>query len=136
MTRFVALVPRGIAGILAAFMAAYFVTDNFGGTSVLRLSNPFLIPDLLIVLLLGIAALLPSRPGRPMLIFSLAWSAAVWTVSLAHLIMAGQVARGLGHLGMILPAVIAAVLVIMMQARQRPDRETPDRSAATASSSP
>lgn len=131
MTRFVALVPRGIAGILAAFMAAYFVTDNFGGTSVLRLSNPFLIPDLLIVLLLGIAAVLPPRRARPMLIFSLAWSAAVWTVSLAHLIVAGQVARGLGHLGMIMPAVIAAVLVIMVQ-----DRVTPDPSVAAVSSSP
>ncbi|GAB3769130.1 hypothetical protein GCM10028864_68380 [Microlunatus parietis] len=105
---------------MALFMAAYFATDNFGGDSVLRLSNPFLIPDLLIVGLLAVAALLPSRLARPALVFSLSWSAAVWAVSLAHWMVAGEVVRGLGHLAMIMPAVIAAGLVIVAIARERP----------------
>jgi hypothetical protein len=103
-------IARGVAGLLALFMAAYFATDNFGGDSVLRLDNPFLVPDLLIVVLLATAAALPSRFARPALIFSLAWSAAVWAVSLSQWVIADQVGRGLGHLILILPAVITAGL--------------------------
>ncbi|MBC7277292.1 hypothetical protein [Nocardioides sp.] len=103
-------IARGVAGLLALFMAAYFATDNFGGDSVLRLDNLFLVPDLLIVVLLATAAALPARFARPALTFSLAWSAAVWTVSLSQWVVADQVGRGLGHLILILPAVIAAGL--------------------------
>lgn len=103
-------IARCVAGLLAFFMAAYFATDNFGGDSVLRLDNPFLVPDLLIVVLLATAAALPARFARPALILSLAWSAGVWTVSLSQWVVADQVGRGLGHLILILPAVIAAGL--------------------------
>lgn len=89
-------------------MAAYFATDNFGGGSVRRLDNPFLVPDLLIVVLLGSSAALPRRIAAPALIFSLAWSAAVWATSLAHWLVDGEVGRGLGHLALVLPAVLAA----------------------------
>lgn len=111
MSRISLPVARIVAGLLAAFMAAYFATDNFGGSPVRTLSNPFLVPDLLIVVLLGIAAVLPRRLAGPALIFGLAWSAAVWALSLSHWLVDGELIRGLGHLAMILPAIIAAALV-------------------------
>ncbi|TCC31568.1 hypothetical protein [Kribbella sindirgiensis] len=90
---------RLVAGFLALFMAAYFATDNFGGGSVRRLDNPFLLAG---------SAALPRRVAAPALIFSLAWSAAVWATSLAHWLVDGEVVRGLGHLALVLPAVLAA----------------------------
>lgn len=129
MTRLDLPVPRGFAGFLALFMATYFATDNFGGDSVLRLDNPFLVPDLLIVALAGTAAVLPRCLARPALLFALTWSAAVWTVSLTHLLVAGETGRGLGHLLLILPAVLAAGLVTVtdperLVARFRPTERT------------
>ena len=99
MDRYGLPIARGVAIVLAAFMAAYFVSDNFGGDSVWRLNNPFLFPDLLIPVLLAIAVLLPRRFAARALIFSLAWSAAVWSLSLAQWLVDGEVGRGLGHLG-------------------------------------
>ena len=112
MGRLNLVIARSVAGLLALFMAAYFLTDNFGGSSVRSLGNPFLVPDLLIVVLLGIAAVLPRRLAVPALIFALAWAAAVWAVSLSHWLVDGELARGLGHLTLIIPAVVAAVLVV------------------------
>jgi hypothetical protein len=110
------LVGRSVAGVLALAMATYFVTDNFGGEPVRRWDNPFLVPDLLIVALLGVGALLPSWLVRPALIFSFAWAAAVWTTSLSHWFIDGEFGRGLGHLFFIVPALVAAALV----AKERP----------------
>lgn len=124
MGRLNLVIARIMAGLLALFMAAYFVTDNFGGSSVRSLDNPFLVPDLLIVVLLGSAAALPRRLAVPALIFALAWAAAVWAVSLSHWLVDGELARGLGHLALIIPAVIAAVLVVA-GSRAAPDRCVP-----------
>jgi hypothetical protein len=108
MTRNGLLAARVVAGLLALFMAAYFASDNFGGASVRRLDNPFLLPDLLILVLLAGSAALPRRIAAPALIFSLAWSAAVWATSLTHWLVDGEVGRGLSHLVLVLPAVLAA----------------------------
>ncbi|WP_350275563.1 hypothetical protein [Kribbella sp. HUAS MG21] len=120
MTRNGLLAARVVAGFLALFMAAYFATDNFGGDSVRRLDNPFLLPDLLIVVLLGVSAALPRRLAAPALIFSLAWSAAVWATSLAHWLVDGEVGRGLGHLALVLPAVAAAVVAAVSSRSSEP----------------
>ncbi|WP_205473546.1 hypothetical protein [Nocardioides sp. SYSU D00038] len=109
-------ISRGVAAVLAFAMATYFATDNFGGEPVRTWDNAFLVPDLLIVVLLGVSALLPLRLARPALMFSLAWGAAVWTTSLSHWFVEGEYGRGVGHLFFIGPAVIAAALL----ARERP----------------
>jgi hypothetical protein len=97
---------RCVAAAIVLVMIYYFVTSD-----AIRAGNPFLVPDLLLTVLLAIAALLPRRLAVPSLIFAFAWSAAVFTVSLSTYAVRGEFAAGANHLALIIPAVAMAVVL-------------------------
>jgi hypothetical protein len=108
------VVARAVALAVVVVMIFYFTT-----TDAISSSNPFLVPDALLTVLLLVCALLPRRFAEPALIFSLAWAAAVYTVSLCTYAVRGEFAEGADHFALIIPAVLAGGYLALGVSRRR-----------------
>ncbi|MEU4534133.1 hypothetical protein AB0G15_04605 [Streptosporangium sp. NPDC023825] len=106
MTRNATTTARWVIVALTGTMIYYFVTSN-----AIRPGNPFLVPDMILTVLLPASAAFRGRFAVPAMIFALAWSAAVWTVSLCTYSTRGAFADGANHLALIIPSVVAAGLL-------------------------
>jgi ABC-type dipeptide/oligopeptide/nickel transport system permease component len=98
---------RLVAAILAAVMTVYFLV-----TDAVRADNPFLVPDLLLSVLLVVTASLPARWAAPALVFAFGLAAGVWTVSLSHYAVRGELVDGLDHLPLIGACVILSLFLV------------------------
>ncbi|GII52435.1 hypothetical protein Pth03_08240 [Planotetraspora thailandica] len=106
---------RIVALALVAVMAVYFITSD-----AIRSGNPFLVPDALLTALLAVSAAFRGRLAVPVMIFSFAWAAAVWTVSLCTYITRGAFEDGANHLALIIPSVgVAGLLAVVSAASDR-----------------
>jgi hypothetical protein len=105
---------RIVAVILAAVMIVFLVVSG-----AVRTDNPFLVPDLLLSVLLLIAAALPARWAVTVLLFAFGLSAGVWTVSLSHYAVRGELVDGLDHLPLIAACVIQSLFLVRLLGRDR-----------------
>ncbi|MDW5330048.1 hypothetical protein [Plantactinospora sp. KLBMP9567] len=97
-------VARGAAAALTVAMVWYFATSD-----ALRSDNPFLVPDLLVMVFALGSSLLPRRAAVPAMIFTFGWAAGVFTTSLFHYVVRGEFP--VDHIFLILPSVVMAVLL-------------------------
>lgn len=130
---------RIVAAIQATVMTVYFLV-----TDAVRADNPFLVPDLLLTVLLVVAACLPARWAVPALVFAFGLAAGVWTVSLSHYAVRGELVDGLDHLPLIGASVVQSLFLVRHLGRgstdpagspDRPDGTTP-ATAARATEEP
>ncbi|WP_125777404.1 hypothetical protein [Antribacter gilvus] len=108
---------RVVAAIQATVMAVFLAASG-----ALRADNPFAVPDALLTLLLAVAACLPARWAAPSLIFSFALAVGVWTVSLSHYAVRGDLVDGLNHLPLVASAVVQSVVLARHLSRSRTGR--------------
>jgi hypothetical protein len=92
---------RAVAVILATVMISYLVASG-----AIRVDNPFLVPDLLLSALLLVTACLPARWAPQALLFAFGLATGVWTTSLSHYAVRGELVDGLDHLPLIAACVI------------------------------
>ncbi|MDR7384863.1 hypothetical protein [Promicromonospora iranensis] len=114
---------RIVAAIQATVMTVYFLVTN-----AVRADNPFFVPDLLLTVLLVVAASLPARWAVPALVFAFGLAAGVWTVSLSHYAVRGELVDGLDHLPLIGACVVQSLFLIRHLGRGPADPAgAPDR---------
>lgn len=94
-------IARTVAVTLATVMIVYLVVSG-----AIRADNPFLVPDLLLSVLLLVTACLPARWAPPALLFAFGLATGVWTTSLSHYAVRGELVDGLDHLPLIAACVI------------------------------
>ncbi|MGX7676935.1 hypothetical protein [Plantactinospora sp. DSM 117369] len=111
-------VARGAAAALTVVMVWYFATSD-----ALRSDNPFLVPDLLVLVFALGSSLLPRRAAVPVMIFTFGWAAGVFTTSLFHYVVRGEFP--VDHIFLILPALVMAVLLGRLAAGRVPVPERP-----------
>jgi hypothetical protein len=115
---------RAVAAVLAAVMLTFLVVSG-----AIRADNPFLVPDLLLSVLLLAAAALPARWAASGLLFAFGLAAGVWTTSLSHYAVRGEVVDGLDHLPLIGACVVQSVFLARHLVR-RSGHETADAPGA------
>ncbi|GAB2480655.1 hypothetical protein GCM10027063_23650 [Promicromonospora xylanilytica] len=97
---------RVVAAILATVMLVFLAV-----TGAIRADNPFLAPDLLLSVLLLVAACLPARWAAPALLFAFGLATGVWTASLSAYAVRGELVDGLDHLPLIGACVVQSVFL-------------------------
>jgi ABC-type dipeptide/oligopeptide/nickel transport system permease component len=97
---------RVVAAILATVMLVFLVV-----TGAIRADNPFMVPDLLLSILLLVTACLPARWAAPALLFAFGLASGVWTTSLSHYAVRGELVDGLDHLPLIGACVIQSLFL-------------------------
>ena len=107
---------RVVAVILATVMIVFLV---FSGS--IRADNAFLVPDLLLSVLLLSAASLPARWAVTVLLFGFGLAVGVWTASLSHYAVRGELVDGLDHLPLIAACVIQSAFLVRLLGRDRSD---------------
>ena len=105
---------RIVAVILATIMLVYLVISG-----AIRGDNAFLVPDLLLSVLLLVAAGLPARWAVTVLLFAFGLAVGVWTASLSHYAVRGELVDGLDHLPLIAACVIQSVFLVRLLGRDR-----------------
>jgi ABC-type dipeptide/oligopeptide/nickel transport system permease component len=98
---------RVVAAILATVMLVFLAL-----TGAIRADNPFMVPDLLLSVLLLVTACLPARWAAPALLFAFGLASGVWTASLSHYAVRGELVDGLDHLPLIGACVIQSVFLV------------------------
>ncbi len=121
------VIARGVALAITGVMVYYFPTSD-----AIRSDNPFLVPDLLLTLLLVMAALAPRRVAIPGLLFAFAFATAVYTVSMSTYTVRGEFTDGADHVALITPMLVMSVLLARELGRApigapRPGPTGPDR---------
>lgn len=95
---------RIIAIALSVITFAFiFIHDNF------RLDNIFFIPDMLLCVVLIVAALLPARLAVPLLIATYGAAAGIFSVSVASYAVRGEFGLA-SFIGIIISSVMAGLL--------------------------
>ncbi|WP_129789378.1 hypothetical protein [Promicromonospora panici] len=105
---------RVVAVLLATVMIVFLVVSG-----AIRPDNAFLVPDLLLSVLLLIAASLPSRWAATVLLFAFGLAVGVWTASLSHYAVRGELVDGLDHLPLIAACVIQSLFLVRLIGRER-----------------
>jgi hypothetical protein len=104
---------RCVAAVITLIMVVYLAVDGAH-----RPDNPFLVPDVVVAVLLGVACSLPNRFASTALVFAFGWTGGVITVSFFSYVVRGEFAWS--NLGIVVAAVGMAVLLLRSSATNAP----------------
>ncbi|GAA5064619.1 hypothetical protein GCM10023259_056140 [Thermocatellispora tengchongensis] len=98
------IVARAVAAVISVIMVVHVAT-----VALWRDSDPFLVPDTIVAVLLAVCCLLPNAVAPTVMLFSFGWTAGVLTVSVFTYVVRGEFAWP--NFGIVVASLAMAVLL-------------------------